>query len=245
LHNAGAACAVRVICNPPGRTLTRDTGLMIHNSLASISQTSSLVPREGGAGTYPTAMNEMARRHFWKVIIVCLIVLGALWIAPKISRQEPVLPAPMPVPAPAPIPAPLERSTKEVVPLQQHPNPAPEVKQAAMKLKTVKGKASFYGGRFHGGPTASGERYDQNSFTAAHRTLPMGTRVKVKNLRNGREVVVRINNRGPYVKGRIIDLSSRAAKDLRMTGAGVVPVEMTVLTKEPVKKPAGPLLAKK
>jgi rare lipoprotein A len=114
-----------------------------------------------------------------------------------------------------------------------------------VKLKTTKGKASFYGGGFHGRPTASGERYDQNSLTAAHRSLPMGTRVKVKNLRNGREVVVRINNRGPYVKGRIIDLSTRAAKDLRMTNAGVVPVEMTVIPKEPVKRPLVPLFAKK
>ncbi|WP_113959469.1 septal ring lytic transglycosylase RlpA family protein [Roseimicrobium gellanilyticum] len=188
-------------------------------------------------------MNEMARRHFWKVVIVCLIALGALWIAPKISRQEPTLPAPLPTPAP--MPAPSQPAVKEAMRLQQHPNPTAETKQAAIKLKSVKGKASFYGGKFHGRPTASGERYDQNSLTAAHRTLPMGTRVKVKNLRNGREVVVRINNRGPYVKGRIIDLSSRAAKDLRMTGAGVVPVEMTVLPKEPVRKPTGPLLAKK
>jgi rare lipoprotein A len=210
---------------------------MIHNSLAPVSHVSSPVSREDGAGSPSTPMNEMARRHFWKVIIIALIVLGALWIAPRISRQEPSLPAP--------IPAPAEPATKEAVPLQQHPNPAPEVKQAAMKLKAMKGRASFYGGYFHGRPTASGERYDQNSLTAAHRSLPMGTRVKVKNLRNGREVVVRINNRGPYVKGRIIDLSSRAAKDLRMTAAGVVPVEVTVIPKEAVRKPVSPLLAKK
>jgi rare lipoprotein A len=91
------------------------------------------------------------------------------------------------------------------------------------------GKASFYGGAFHGRKTANGEVYNKNSLTAAHRTLPMGTRVKVKNLKNGREVIVRINNRGPRIKGRIIDLSTGAARELRMVDAGVVPVEVRVL----------------
>jgi rare lipoprotein A len=190
-------------------------------------------------------MNAMARRHFWKVIIVCLIVFGALWLAPRLSRQEQTLPLPAPAPAPIPAPVPVPATPSARTPLRQHPNPTPEAKQAVITLKSVKGKASFYGGRFHGCPTASGERYDQNSLTAAHRTLPMGTRVKVKNMRNGREVVVRINNRGPYVKGRIIDLSTQAAKNLRMTAAGVVPVEVTVLPKEPVRKPSGPLIAKR
>ncbi|HSI64512.1 MAG TPA: septal ring lytic transglycosylase RlpA family protein [Candidatus Saccharimonadia bacterium] len=200
----------------------------------------SAASREGRPGTFPTTpMNAMARRHFWKVIIVCLIVLGTLWLAPRLSRQEQSLPLPAPLPAPVPVDTPVR------TPLEQHPNPTPEVKQAVIKLKSVKGKASFYGGQFHGRPTASGERYDQNSLTAAHRTLPMGTRVKVKNMRNGREVVVRINNRGPYVKGRIIDLSTQAARDLRMTSAGVIPVEVTVLPKETVRKPSAPLIAKR
>lgn len=94
---------------------------------------------------------------------------------------------------------------------------------------TFQGKASFYGGTFQGRKTASGEIYDINTLTAAHRTLRFGTRVRVKNLRNGREVTVRINNRGPYIKGRVIDLSIRAAQELRMTGAGVVPVEVTIV----------------
>ncbi|MBA3818159.1 MAG: septal ring lytic transglycosylase RlpA family protein [Deltaproteobacteria bacterium] len=86
-----------------------------------------------------------------------------------------------------------------------------------------RGKASWYGGSFHGGPTASGERYDKRTMTAAHRTLPFGTRVRVTNLKNGRTVTVRINNRGPYSKGRIIDLSEAAAERLGMIDAGVVP----------------------
>lgn len=91
------------------------------------------------------------------------------------------------------------------------------------------GKASWYGGKWHGGPTASGERYDKRSMTAAHKRLKFGTRVRVTNLRNGKSVVVRINNRGPYIKGRIIDLSEAAAEKLDMIDAGVVPVKLEIL----------------
>ncbi len=91
------------------------------------------------------------------------------------------------------------------------------------------GMASWYGGSLHGGPTASGERFDKNAMTAAHRTLPMNTRVRVTSKRNGRTVEVRINDRGPYGKGRIIDLSEAAAKRLDMIEAGVVPVRVEVI----------------
>lgn len=91
------------------------------------------------------------------------------------------------------------------------------------------GMASWYGGKHHGGPTASGERFDKNAMTAAHRTLPMNTRVRVTSKRNGRTVIVRINDRGPYSKGRIIDLSEAAARVLDMIDAGVVPVRIEVL----------------
>ena len=91
------------------------------------------------------------------------------------------------------------------------------------------GQASYYGARHHGNKTASGERFDQNALTAAHRTLPFGTRVRVTNLRNERSVVVRINDRGPYARGRIIDLSRKAAEQLDMIRAGVVPVRVEQL----------------
>lgn len=91
------------------------------------------------------------------------------------------------------------------------------------------GKASWYGGKHHGGPTASGERFNKNAMTAAHRTLKMNTRVRVTNKRNGRSVEVRINDRGPYGRGRIIDLSEAAAKKLDMIDAGVVPVRVEVV----------------
>ena len=97
--------------------------------------------------------------------------------------------------------------------------------------KIFKGIASFYGYRdgFHGKKTANGETYDMNGLTAAHKTWVFNTYVEVKNLSNGRTVIVRINDRGPYIEGRIIDLSYGAAKELHMIEAGVQEVEITIL----------------
>ena len=86
---------------------------------------------------------------------------------------------------------------------------------------TQDGAASFYGREHHGGPTSSGERFDMNAMTAAHRTAPLGSRLKVTNLKNGKSVVVRINDRGPFVRGRIIDLSRAAASELGFIGAEI------------------------
>jgi rare lipoprotein A len=91
------------------------------------------------------------------------------------------------------------------------------------------GLASWYGEKFHGRPTASGETFDMYAYTAAHRNLPFGTRVRVTNEENGRSVVVRVNDRGPWVEGRIIDLSYAAAKELGMIEAGVVRIRLEVL----------------
>ena len=91
------------------------------------------------------------------------------------------------------------------------------------------GTASWYGRRHQGRETASGERFDMHALTAAHRTLPLGTRVLVTNLANGRAVQVRINDRGPSVAGRIIDLSYAAAQALDAVGAGVFPVRIAVV----------------
>jgi rare lipoprotein A len=88
------------------------------------------------------------------------------------------------------------------------------------------GFASYYAHKYHGRTTASGERFDMNAMTAAHKTLPFGTKVKVTNLDNGRSVIVRITDRGPFVKGRVIDLSLAAAKKLDMVRAGVAEVEV-------------------
>jgi rare lipoprotein A len=91
------------------------------------------------------------------------------------------------------------------------------------------GPASWYGKPHHGQRTASGERFDMYALTAAHPSLPFGTRLRVVNLDNDREVEVRVNDRGPTVPGRIIDLSYGAARALGAVGAGVVPVRLIVL----------------
>ncbi|SCY07513.1 septal ring lytic transglycosylase RlpA family protein [Desulfoluna spongiiphila] len=91
------------------------------------------------------------------------------------------------------------------------------------------GIASWYGPKFHGKPTASGETYDMHAMTAAHKTLPLGTRVRVKHLGNGKEVTLKINDRGPFVGKRIIDLSNKAAHAIGMVGTGTAKVRVTAL----------------
>lgn len=91
------------------------------------------------------------------------------------------------------------------------------------------GVASYYGAKFHGRLTANGETFDMNELTAAHPRLAFGTRVKVTDLEANRSVVVRINDRGPFVKGRIIDLSQAAAQELQMIQSGLARVKLEVL----------------
>ena len=94
------------------------------------------------------------------------------------------------------------------------------------KVKTETGMASFYANNHNGRKTASGERYNSNKMTAAHKTLPFGTLVRVTNLSNGKSVEVRINDRGPFARGRIIDLSLSAAKKIDMINDGVTKVKI-------------------
>lgn len=95
-----------------------------------------------------------------------------------------------------------------------------------LPASAAEGVASFYGRSEHGGPTASGERFNMNAMTAAHRTAPLGSHLRVTNLKNGRSVVVRINDRGPFVRGRIIDLSRAAADQLGFISSGVTRVSI-------------------
>ena len=94
----------------------------------------------------------------------------------------------------------------------------------------ITGRASWYGEPHHGRLTASGEAFNMNAMTAAHPTLPFGTRLRVVNLDNDREVEVRINDRGPSTPGRMLDLSYAAARALGAVGTGVIPVRATVLS---------------
>ena len=109
---------------------------------------------------------------------------------------------------------------------QESEGGAPEAIELAQSLgaELARGKASWYGPRFHGRRTSSGERFDMNELTAAHGSLPLGTRVRVRNVTNGREVVVRINDRAPRMRNRIIDLSKAAAAALGFIKAGEAPV---------------------
>ncbi len=134
--------------------------------------------------------------------------------------------------------------------LNTHPNPAPSARRRlvqllagcvllagspallAMPVSASDGLASYYGRGFHGRPTASGQRFDRQALTAAHRTLGFGTKVRVTNARNGRSVVVTINDRGPFVRGRIIDLSQAAAGKIGMLSAGVAPVRLELVERD-------------
>jgi peptidoglycan lytic transglycosylase len=105
----------------------------------------------------------------------------------------------------------------------------PVARRKAHRKPYQVGTASWYGSYFQGKPTASGEPYNMYDLTAAHPTLPLGTRVRVTNLRNGRSVVVRINDRGPVVPGRIIDLSYSAARVLKVKARGLQRVRLDVV----------------
>ncbi len=103
------------------------------------------------------------------------------------------------------------------------------VYRAAPHGVVLEGVASFYHDSLHGNLTANGERYDRRALTAAHRSLPFGTVVRVTNRENGKSIRVRINDRGPFVKGRIIDLSRRGAEQLDFVRRGIVDVRVEVL----------------
>jgi rare lipoprotein A len=102
----------------------------------------------------------------------------------------------------------------------------PPVVPPAGTLPAQTGKASWYGGEFHGRQTATGERFDQNRLTAASRTLPLGSRARVTNLDNGRSVEVEITDRGPFARGRVLDLSRAAARELGMIEDGTARVRV-------------------
>lgn len=163
----------------------------------------------------------------WALAAVCL----AACAAPAPPPARPATPAATPAPSPAP-PAtspsqpprelrgwerPYEVFGERYYPLQSHEGHVEE------------GMASWYGQDFHGKKTSNGEIYNMHAMTAAHKTLPLGIHVKVTNLRNGREAILRLNDRGPFVKGRIIDLSYAAARELEVVGPGTAPVRVEAL----------------
>ncbi len=137
------------------------------------------------------------------------LALGALVVAPAIAQT----------PAPA-----------------QRTDPPPTAAAQESREHAMDGLAAYYSSRLHGRKTASGRMFDQNALTAAHPTLPFGTRVKVTNTKNGRSVVVRINDRGPTQSGRVIDLSRAAAHRLGIRRAGLAQVKLEVVSEAPAKR---------
>jgi rare lipoprotein A len=124
--------------------------------------------------------------------------------------------------------------SREIPPIAQIPSsleteqapPSAKIPAPSQSTMMETGLASWYGSRHHGKRTASGEVFNQDKFTAAHRTLPWGSKVKVTNLANGKSVEVRINDRGPFAKGRIIDVSRAAARALDIVGQGIATVRI-------------------
>jgi rare lipoprotein A len=138
----------------------------------------------------------------------------------------------------APAPEPPRETAPEPEPTPS-PEPAEPPKDEPRKGTTEKGLASWYGEPYHGRRTASGEVYDMHQMTAAHRTLAFGTVVEVTRRDTGADVKVRVNDRGPFIRGRIIDLSYAAARKIGLDVDGVAPVKVTVIGwREPPKKKA-------
>ena len=128
----------------------------------------------------------------------------------------------------------LRRLIGDAAPLKGVPNKpnsggGQQISLGPIKLR-INGWASWYGPGFDGNASASGETFNQNAMTAAHRSLPFGTQVQVTNLDNGRSVIVRINDRGPFSGGRVIDLSTGAARVLGVIQSGVAPVRLEVMS---------------
>lgn len=158
-------------------------------------------------------MKELSRRS---CLFACAGVLAGCAKKKKIAVTPPALKTRPPEPGPLP--------------------PAPP--QAPPAGTAERGLASWYGHPYHGRPAADGEIYDMEKLVAAHRTLPFQTMVRVRNLNNGKTVDVRIIDRGPFVQGRIIDLSHAAAREIELIGPGVAMVEVTVIGTPASPEPA-------
>ncbi len=173
-------------------------------------------------------MGLLLRHQGIAALLAAVLLLGgcSTWRAPE--RQA----------APVDTPSPAAEARPRVEPSPQAaPNAADGVGDEADQRSSVPaertvetGLASWYGKPFHGRRTANGERYNMHALTAAHKTMPLPSYARVRNPANGREVIVRVNDRGPFKPGRIIDLSFAAAQQLHISG--IAPVEVTRLTRD-------------
>jgi len=151
---------------------------------------------------------------------IALVFVGAMGTLGGCARSEahPVVSPGVPSKASAPNAAASNKSP----PHRASPNTAPGCEATTVQ----EGKASWYGPNFHGGKTASGEKFDQHADTAAHPTLPLGTPIEVTNLENGRKTTLTVNDRGPQKKGRVLDVSKKGAQDLGFVSDGTAPVRI-------------------
>lgn len=164
---------------------------------------------------------------FGVLVMACVLAVGGCAGRKPVAARQPPPSQPSTLPPAAPEkPEPASPSSKPA-----HGR-VPKAAKAipAMPGFTEEGKASWYGAQFHGRRTSNGEIYDMHKLTAAHRTLPFETIVRVTNLNNGKSTTVRITDRGPFVGNRIIDLSQAAAREIESTGSGVVPVHLEVIS---------------
>lgn len=192
--------------------------------------------------TAPARRPQSHSRAFARAALAAITLLP-LAPASHALAEEAALPAttaasaaaPVPLTGPAPEAAtPAATSSADIAPaaeLAPAADPAGDATHDAPLAATPlgRGTASYYGAQFNGQRTASGERFDMNGLTAAHRTLPFGSKVRVTNTANGKSVVVRINDRGPFARGRLIDLSRAAAGRIGLIGPGHGTVELALV----------------
>jgi rare lipoprotein A len=200
-------------------------------------------------------VSVLTRRHavFFVAMVVLSLLLSACGGHKKVAVKTPPPPVQQPQPEVGPKPLPPASAPKTETKTIEPPKPtvseeeeekAEEEKEAAAVPPDAKplfeetGMASWYGAPFHNLKTSNGETYNMHAFTAAHRTLPLGTIIRVTNVKTGNSAIVRITDRGPFIKGRILDLSFAAAKKCDVWRAGVTKVRLEVL-KAPASLDAG------
>lgn len=181
------------------------------------------------------------------VLAGCTTVPGASPSAPLQVQAEPAVTAGQSPVQPPPTHAvqPVEASATSVVATPKEGSSEPDLLAHEAMRELQRGRATWYGPRFQGRRTASGERYDMHMLTAAHKTLPFGTVVRVRSLHTGREVDVRINDRGPYIPGVVIDVSHAAAQALGLLELGVKEVQLLVADTTPISADVAALRARK
>lgn len=165
-------------------------------------------------------MNGSVIRNLSLSSVMLIVVSGCA--SPEVAKETVIADTQRPVLIIKPV-----EYKKEVKPISVPTSTSTST--ATSKSKVIDGKASYYANMFQGRKTANGQIFDQGKLTAAHRTLPFGTKVKVTNINNHKSVIVTINDRGPFIRGRIIDLSSSAFKAIGNPRTGVLNVTMEIL----------------